>query len=211
MGSTLTNWRTMNVGFLFLNIVFETHTNETILIVATALGVGFMSTYLGLEKLEETVIGNPFGKLKNEISRLKAMLENKNKQLANANELIEKQGFLLKKHGISISNTIGGKVEKFEKLLNSVLLTENDWSDFKKVFDKLHYGFLPVLKMKHPDLTEGEKRLAVLIKLRLSNKEMACMLGISPNSIVKSRYRLKKKLLSSVDSDISLEDYIKKL
>lgn len=201
----------MNVGFVFLNVVIETHTNETILIVATILGVGFMSTYLGIENLEETVIGNPFGKLKNEISRLKAILENKNKQLANANDLIEKQGFLLKKHGISTTNNIGEKVEKFEKLLNSVLLTENDWSDFKKVFDKLHYGFLPVLKMKHPDLTEGEKRLAVLIKLRLSNKEMARMLGISPNSIVKSRYRLKKKLLFVIDDDVSLEEYIKKL
>jgi len=201
----------MNVGTIFFNIVFEPPMHETISIATISFGVFFLTTFLGLEKLEETVIGNSFSKLKSEISRLRSVLENKNKQLANANATIEKQGFLLRKHGIALSNSVEEKVEKFEKLLNSVLLTENDWSDFKKVFDKLHYGFLPILKMKHPDLTEGEKRLAVLIKLRLSNKEMARMLGISPNSIVKSRYRLKKKLLAADGGDISLEEYIKNL
>lgn len=202
----------MNVGTIIPGIAFETHTNESMLISAVLIGSALLTTYFGMENLEDTVISNPFGALKKEISRLKDLLENKNKQLDSANALIEKQGYLLKKHGISISNSIGEKIEKFEKLLNSVLLTENDWSDFRKVFDQLHHGFLPVLKMKHPDLTEGEKRLAVLIKLRLSNKEMARMLGISPNSIVKSRYRLKKKLLSSDRAnDLSLEEYIKRL
>ncbi|MGB3463702.1 MAG: helix-turn-helix transcriptional regulator [Cyclobacteriaceae bacterium] len=200
----------MNVGSIISSIAFEAHTNESVLISILLCSGALLTTYFGLENLEDTVIGNPLGKLKNEISRLREILKSKNKQLDMANDLIEKQGFLLKKHGISVSNSIGAKIEKFEKLLNSVLLTENDWSDFRKVFDQLHHGFLPVLKMKHPDLTEGEKRLAVLIKLRLSNKEMARMLGISPNSIVKSRYRLKKKLLSSDEvNDQSLEDYIK--
>ncbi|MEL7148483.1 MAG: helix-turn-helix transcriptional regulator, partial [Bacteroidota bacterium] len=184
----------MKLGLFFTSIVLESHTPDTILITSLTAGVFFLTTLVGIENLEETVITKPFSKLKGEINRLREMLENKNKQLAKANAIIERQGDLLKQHGLGGNSSNQEKIQKFEKLLNSVLLTENDWSDFRKVFDKLHYGFLPRLKLRHPDLTEGEKRLAVLIKLRLSNKEMARMLGISPNSIVKSRYRLKKKL-----------------
>ena len=198
----------MKLGLFFTSIVMDTHTPETILIASITASIFFLTTLVGVENLEEAVITKPFNKLMGEISRLREMLENKNKQLAKANAIIEKQGSLLRQHGISNNASNQGKIEKFEKLLNSVLLTENDWSDFRKIFDKLHYGFLPRLKLRHPDLTEGEKRLAVLIKLRLSNKEMARMLGISPNSIVKSRYRLKKKLCPDTE-DKSLEGYVK--
>ena len=197
----------MKLGLIFTSIVLETHAPDTILITSITAGVFFLTTLVGIENLEETVLTKPFNKLKGEINRLREMLESKNKQLAKANAIIERQGDLLKQHGIGSSSN-QEKVKRFEKLLNSVLLTENDWSDFRKVFDKLHYGFLPRLKLRHPDLTEGEKRLAVLIKLRLSNKEMARMLGISPNSIVKSRYRLKKKLCPDKE-DKSLENYVK--
>lgn len=187
----------------FFHTVFETHTQEAILIISTALGAGFLATYIETGNIEKTTAGNTFSKLKNELSRLRSVLENKDKQLKNANELIKKQQLILIKHDICISE----KLQKFEKLLNSILLTENDWQDFQKVFDKLHYGFLPSLKMKYPELTEGEKRLVVLIKLKLSNKEMARMLGISPSSITKSRYRLKKKICKS-NKEKSVEDVI---
>ncbi|HEY8938181.1 MAG TPA: hypothetical protein VIM65_23325, partial [Cyclobacteriaceae bacterium] len=52
-------------------------------------------------------------------------------------------------------------------------------------------------------------RLSALIKLNLSIKEMASMLGISPESVKKSRYRLKRKL-GLTENDV-LEEFIEKL
>jgi DNA-binding CsgD family transcriptional regulator len=43
-------------------------------------------------------------------------------------------------------------------------------------------------------VTEAEKRLLALTKLEMSNSEIAAMLGISPESVIKTRYRLRKKV-----------------
>jgi len=43
-------------------------------------------------------------------------------------------------------------------------------------------------------LTPNELRLSALIKLNLTIKEIAAIMGISPDSIKTARYRLRKKL-----------------
>lgn len=93
-----------------------------------------------------------------------------------------------------------------EKLLASTLLTEDDWQHFRNLFQQVHPGFMYRLREKMPGLSPAETRLLILIKLNLSSREMAGMLGISPESIRKARYRLRKKL--NEDEEISLETMI---
>ena len=52
-------------------------------------------------------------------------------------------------------------------------------------------------------MTPAEIRMAALIKLQLSAKEMASILGISTISIYKSRQRLRQRV--GVDTDDRLE------
>ncbi len=80
------------------------------------------------------------------------------------------------------------------ELMNSTLLTEDDWKHFRVLFDQVHPGFFMRLKEKMPDLTPAETRLLALTKLQLASREMASMLGISYESIKKSRQRLRKKV-----------------
>lgn len=101
------------------------------------------------------------------------------------------------------------KTETLEKLLSTTILTEDDWNKFKKLFEKAHKSFFIKLKMKYPDLTQAETRLLALTKLNLNTKEMAAMLGISPDSIRKSRYRLYKKL--DLAEDNGLKDIVANL
>lgn len=82
----------------------------------------------------------------------------------------------------------------FDKLQSFTLLTEDDWLEFKKLFEKLNPGFFDHLTDSYPELTNAEIRLATLIKLNLSNLEMARTLGISPDSVRKTNLRLRKKL-----------------
>ena len=49
-------------------------------------------------------------------------------------------------------------------------------------------------------------RLAALMKMSLTTKEMATILNISPDSVNKARYRLRKKL--NLSTDDSLSDFI---
>jgi DNA-binding CsgD family transcriptional regulator len=81
-----------------------------------------------------------------------------------------------------------------EQLQQSTILTDHDWEYFRRLFEKVHAGFLTRLKEKVPGLTPAETRFIALSKLDLSNKEMAAMLGIGTDTIRQHRSRLKKKL-----------------
>lgn len=86
------------------------------------------------------------------------------------------------------------KERLLDRLQSFTLLTDDDWLDFKKLFEKLNPGFFSKVLSHFPDLTNSEIRLTALIKLNLSNLEMAKVLGISPDSVRKSGLRLRKKL-----------------
>ena len=83
---------------------------------------------------------------------------------------------------------------KLNELLELKILTEEDWLIFKNHFEKVYAGFFERLKAQYADLTKAERRLFVLLKLKLSTTEIANILGISPESVKKGRYRLRKKL-----------------
>ncbi|SKC77451.1 tetratricopeptide repeat protein [Ohtaekwangia koreensis] len=101
------------------------------------------------------------------------------------------------------------EIDKFNKILHSAILTDDDWENFKKAFEEVYPRFFAKIRYHYPDITVSELRLSALIKLKLSLKESASMLGISPESIKKSRYRLKKKF--DLPEKETLEDFINKI
>lgn len=80
-----------------------------------------------------------------------------------------------------------------ENLLNKVTL-ENDWLAFMTEFDKIHSGYLSELKQQFPELTTNNLRLAALVKLEFSNKEIANILCITENGVKKAKQRLKERI-----------------
>ncbi|MBE7171683.1 MAG: hypothetical protein INR73_13915 [Williamsia sp.] len=81
-----------------------------------------------------------------------------------------------------------------EKLIMSTISTDQDWQQFRILFEQVYPGFSHQLKEMYPDLSPAESRFLFLAKLDLSPREMAVMLGISVDAIHKLRYRLRKKL-----------------
>ncbi len=84
-------------------------------------------------------------------------------------------------------------LQQIESLLNTKILTQEDWKNFKKQFIKLHPLFFINLKLKDIQLTKSEERLLALEYLNLNTHEIANKLGISDRSVIVSRYRLRKK------------------
>jgi DNA-binding CsgD family transcriptional regulator len=105
------------------------------------------------------------------------------------------------------SRTDSEKETMLNDLQSFSLLTENDWIEFKRLFEKLNPGFFDFFHEKFPEITSAEIRLAALIKLNLSNLEMARTLAISPDSVRKTNLRLRKKL--NIDSLDDLTRFIK--
>lgn len=92
-------------------------------------------------------------------------------------------------------------------LLDSVLIS-ND-STFEIHLDELHQEFSQKLKLKYPELTVHDVRLATYIRIGLNSKEISGLLNIKPSSVYISRSRLRKKI--DLDTDIDLHGYLNKI
>jgi len=86
------------------------------------------------------------------------------------------------------------KSTSIQQLRNNTLLTDEQWENFRILFDKVHIGYLQRLREKIPGISPAEVRCMALAKLRLDNKEMASSLGISANAVRNVWYRLRKKI-----------------
>ncbi|OYU95154.1 MAG: hypothetical protein CFE21_12670 [Bacteroidetes bacterium B1(2017)] len=76
----------------------------------------------------------------------------------------------------------------------NMLRTENFGVDYFEKFESLNQNFIAGLKRKYTSITVGDIQFCSLLKLNLSNKEIASILDISLESVITKKYRLKKKL-----------------
>ena len=129
-----------------------------------------------------------------ELEKAKAELALYAKMLSDKNRIISK----LKKEYDKVKGEI--KVlapdtsKKIKKLIKSTLLTDKEWDEFKELFEQVYPSFFIHLRDKYPGLTHTEEKLFALSKLKLKNKEIGSMLGVSPSSVAKSKNRLGKKI-----------------
>lgn len=139
-------------------------------------------------------------KLKKAQERLDSFTQN----LREKNQLIENFSAEIERlQALPCSNELPDTKENLVKLQNSIILTEEQWDDFKNTFEEVHSGFLYRLREKMPDLTPAETRFMALTKLKMTNKEMAGMLGVGDAAVRNYKYRLLKKLDLPSESDIS--------
>lgn len=105
---------------------------------------------------------------------------------------------------------VDGEIYKdLTKILKQNYNQEEDWKQFKGIFEKVHQEFFIKLKQICPELSESELRLCAYLRINLQNKEIAKMLNITPETIKKSRYRIRKKL--NLDNKKNLDDFIRNI
>ena len=83
--------------------------------------------------------------------------------------------------------------ETAQKLNENMRLT-GEMDHFYTQVDGLHKNFVSRLLMRCPNLSEKEKRLAIMLRLGLSSKDIASMMNVEPKSVEVSRYRFRRKL-----------------
>jgi DNA-binding CsgD family transcriptional regulator len=102
--------------------------------------------------------------------------------------------------------------QKFYQVLNSIIdsnISQSDeWEIFEINFNQTHNNFFQRLKCLYPDLTPSDLRLCAFLRLNLTSKEIAPLLGISLRGIETHRYRLRKKF--DLASDDNLIEFILK-
>ncbi|HSF89409.1 MAG TPA: hypothetical protein VLA46_08325 [Saprospiraceae bacterium] len=95
--------------------------------------------------------------------------------------------------------------QQISALSQHSILTDEDWETFKNMFERVYPGFFHSLRQQSADITLAEMRMAALCKLQVPSKEAANLLGISPNSVNKTRQRLRSRL--GLDPEANLEQY----
>ncbi len=84
-------------------------------------------------------------------------------------------------------------------------ISEQEEILFTKV-EKVNQGFFVGLRGLSTEITSKDERLATLVQMDMSNKDIANILHIEPNSVKQAKRRLKKKL--NVSTEMRLKDYL---
>ncbi|ALM47856.1 hypothetical protein AMR72_02455 [Flavobacterium psychrophilum] len=102
----------------------------------------------------------------------------------NINEIL----FTVKKNQNNLDTTF--LTSKLETLIKQ----EDYWEVFEKKFSEIHPYFTTHLSEAYPTLNKTDLFFASLLKLKLPYKEIGKLMAISPESVIKKKYRLKKKM-----------------
>jgi len=100
-------------------------------------------------------------------------------------------------------------VDKYKKIKSKIqqnLYLDADWDRFKLHFEQVHPDFFKELNKTHPTLTAYEVRLYAYLHMKLSTKEIAGLLNITPASVIKAKVRLNKKLNNKQDTTDQVTD-----
>jgi tetratricopeptide (TPR) repeat protein len=106
-------------------------------------------------------------------------------------------------------NSGGGVYKEITRIIRNNKTIEKDWENFKSVFEQVHPTFFTKLRSKYDKISSNELRMAAMMKMNLNTKEMASILNITPESVKKARYRLRKKF--ELEPEAKVEDFLMKI
>ncbi|MEL6971711.1 MAG: tetratricopeptide repeat protein [Bacteroidota bacterium] len=143
-------------------------------------------------------------------AQLKTELDNKKSDLTNlaldisrkndfSNQLIER----LDQIKSAKSSDVRGQLKSVTSFVINHLQINEDLAILQENVETVNKEFYQKLEQNFGELTATDKHLAALIRLNLSNKEVAVIRGISTASAKMSRHRLRKKLGLEPQEDIT--------
>lgn len=187
------------------NILFEKEQlkNKAIVTIAVLLAILIVFLFIFNQKqkknrktiYEKIVLQLQLEKLRSEqklndahntLASYLVYLTEKNNQI----EQLNKEIVRIKK---SPSLSFEKEEQQLQKLLDSHLMTDENWVKFKMAFQNEYPDFYKTIIVAFPDLTESNLRMITLMKLNLSNQEISALLGITIDAVKKSKQRLRKK------------------
>ncbi|MBN2683611.1 MAG: tetratricopeptide repeat protein [Bacteroidales bacterium] len=160
-----------------------------------------------LQEKESALMSEKLRNADLERTHLETELEYKNQEITNfALHIVEKNEFLEKLKSIAEQNS-ETESSQLKTLIAQNLTIEKEREEFRAQVEQINEGFFLKLNEQFPNLTKNEIRLAALLRLNLSSKEISTLLNISPSSVDMNRHRLRKKI--NLDADLVLSDFFK--
>lgn len=105
----------------------------------------------------------------------------------------------------AMRNYLLKKIEIVEKLnsirekdVNHFVLSEDDWTELEAFLDGVEELFVSRLKKQHPNLTQSDIRLMMLLRLKLPQKSLASICVLARKPLSKSRSCTRSELASKM-------------
>ncbi|MCB0713038.1 MAG: tetratricopeptide repeat protein [Ignavibacteriae bacterium] len=117
----------------------------------------------------------------------------------------------------NLRNNLRSLIDQSEgkaRLLSKRILTQveeslrsnDDWQRFEEMYQLVHHDFVRELSEKYSELSGTELKICALMHINLSNKEIAELLCVSGRTVESHRYRIRKKL--GLSSETNLAGYL---
>jgi DNA-binding CsgD family transcriptional regulator/Tfp pilus assembly protein PilF len=193
--------------------------NRILIIMAIAIMVLFVSYFVNrgkiqqklllLQKAEQALVEKDLQyqrlereKLEQELKYKKGDLSDLSIYLGNLKEVYD--NLLSKLVQVKLSRPSEQKemINEIIKELDSQVHSGEKLSMIQENIEEVNKEYYDKLLKSFPDLTKSEIELCGLLKLNMSNKEIAALKNISAESVKMARYRLRKKLSLQPEDDI---------
>lgn len=147
------------------------------------------------QELELQNVQNALDSSRQEVTSFAVFLRSRNELLDKIREMI-KEGYRMDNQSLiphlKKVNSFISQYQSGDKTNSALMLNIEDKNK----------EFIERLTQKHPELTQGEKHLATMLRVNLSTKEISMITGTSPKTINMNRYRLRKALNLTSEEDL---------
>lgn len=154
------------------------------------------------QELELKSVQNALDNSRQEATSFAVFLHSRNELLEKIREMI-KQGYKMDQQ------TLIPHLKKVNAFISQYQNGDKSNSTLLMNVEEKNQEFLQRLSERHPNLTQGEKYLATLLRVNLSTKEISMLTGNVPKTINMNRYRLRKSLNLSSEEDLT--DYLQNI
>lgn len=166
-----------------------------------------------LQKQEKELITLKLKQAENETRQTQQELDYNRQELTNFAFFVRSRNDILAhiqgmiKEGYKLSP---GETERHLRSINAYISQFNARNtETELLIDKINAEFIDKLSKLHPDLSKNEQRLASLLRIGLSTKEIASVIDSTPKTVNMARYRLRKHL--NLETDDSLTEYMQSI
>jgi len=166
-----------------------------------------------LDSQEKELISLKLQQAENEANAAQKELEYSRHELTNFAFFVRSRNDMLAhiqsmiKEGYKLS---GSEADRHLRSINAYISQFNAKNtETELLIDKINAEFIDKLSQLHPDLSKNEQRLASLLRIGLSTKEIASVIDSTPKTVNMARYRLRKHL--NLENDESLTEYMQNI
>lgn len=175
------------------------------LTIAVAIGSALLITSILLVIIIRLRVKN--ARLKE--GELRQELAAKNKELTSyalnfiqKNELLNELSEKVNTLKVEAPEKTSKELNQLSNVIKGHMRIDQEWDNFKLMFEEVHQGFLLRLKDAYPELGNSELKLCALLRLNMNLKESSQILGIASDSVKTARSRLRKKLGLSTEENL---------